>query len=375
MTSKINTYKKFSGICLIVLALFLTFSTKTAIGQHEDTVVSHSAVGAHHQESVQDANAPVDIAAVAMEHIADSHTWHLWGEGEESVSFPLPVIIYSKTKGLQLFSSARFEHGHVAYNGYFLEEELITSENPSEGFYDLSITKNVAQLLFSALLILWIFLSIAASYKKQGVTSAPKGKQSFFEPLIVFVRDEIAKENIGSGYAKFVPYLLTVFFLILINNVIGMIPIAANLTGNIAFTLVLAIGTFIMTNINGNGGYWKHILLPKPFFLWPILMPIELAGIFIKPAALTIRLFANMAAGHIIVISLIGLIFVFKSIYMSPVSIAFTLFIDILECLVALLQAYIFTMLTALFIGAATADHNHDGAHTSDDEKINTAGH
>jgi F-type H+-transporting ATPase subunit a len=129
-----------------------------------------------------------------------------------------------------------------------------------------------------------------------------------------------------------------------------------------------------MTNINGNGGYWKHILLPKPFFLWPILMPIELAGIFIKPAALTIRLFANMAAGHIIVISLIGLIFVFKSIYMSPVSIAFTLFIDILECLVALLQAYIFTMLTALFIGAATADHNEDGAHTTDDDHA-TAGH
>ena len=372
MTSKINTYKKFSGICLLLIALFLTFSTKLSASEPQaDAVVSeaHSEAGAHH-EAAKDPNAAVDIAAVAMEHIADSHTWHLWGEGEESVSFPLPVIIYSKTKGLQVFSSARFEHGHAAYNGYFLQEEQITSEDPAEGFYDISITKNVAQLLFSALLILWIFLSIAASYKKQGVTSAPKGKQSFFEPLIVFVRDEIAKENIGAGYAKFVPYLLTVFFLILINNVIGMIPIAANLTGNIAFTIVLAIGTFIMTNVNGNGGYWKHILLPKPFFLWLILMPIELAGIFIKPAALTIRLFANMAAGHIIVISLIGLIFVFKSIYMAPVSIAFTLFIDILECLVALLQAYIFTMLTALFIGASTAGHNHDGAHTDDDEKL-----
>lgn len=375
MTSKINTYKKFSGICLLVVALFLSFSAKLSASEPQEVAVAESHIAAASHETIKDPNASVDIAAVAMEHISDSHFWHLWGEGHDAVSFPLPIILYSNTKGLQCFMSSKFNHGHDAYNGYFLSEEKVTSDDPSETVYDISITKNVAQLLFSALLLLFIFLSIANSYKKQGVTSAPKGKQSFFEPLIVFVRDDIAKENIGHGYAKYVPYLLTVFFIILINNVIGMIPISANLTGNIAFTLVLSLGTFIITNVNGNKGYWKHILLPKPFFLWVILMPIELAGIFIKPFALMLRLFANMAAGHIIVISLVGLIFVFKSIYMAPVSIAFTLFIDLLECLVALLQAYIFTMLTALFIGASTADHNHDGAHTSDDDEVETAGH
>ena len=155
------------------------------------------------------------------------------------------------------------------------------------------------------------------------------------------------------------PYLLTVFFLILVNNVLGLIPISANLTGNIAFTLVLSVFTLFVTNFGASGSYWKHIFLPKPFFLWFILMPIELIGIFTKPFALMIRLFANIAGGHIVVISLIGLIFIFKSIYIAPISVAFTLFIDILECLVALLQAYIFTMLTALFIGSAIEDHGH----------------
>ena len=373
MHTKINTYRKFSSIFLLIFALFLLFSAKSFASEPQVEVdananENHAVIAPH--EIIKDSNATLNIAAIAMEHISDSHFWHVYGDGHDAVSFPLPVIIYSNINGLQIFMSSKFNHGHDAYGNYSIIDEKIVTSNPSESIFDISITKNVAQLLFSALLLMWLFLSIAISYKKQGVTSAPKGKQSFFEPLIVFVRDEIAKENIGSGYAKYVPYLLTVFFIILINNVIGMIPISANLTGNIAFTLVLSLGTFIITNINGNKDYWKHIFLPKPFFLWLILMPIELAGIFIKPFALMLRLFANMAAGHIIVISLVGLIFVFKSIYMAPVSIAFTLFIDLLECLVALLQAYIFTMLTALFIGASTADHNHDGAHTDEDEKL-----
>ena len=231
------------------------------------------------------------------------------------------------------------------------------------------ILKTVSVLLFL------LFTSIAKSYKTQGVTSAPKGKQSFFEPLITFVRDDIAHGNIGHGSDKYVPYLLTVFFLILINNVFGLIPIGANLTGNIAFTLVLSVFTLIIVNINGNKNYWSHIFLPHaPKAIWPILIPIEIVGILTKPFALMIRLFANMTAGHIIVISLIGLVFVFKSIYIAPVSIAFALFIDVLECLVAFLQAYVFTMLTALFIGSAVADHNQDGGHNDDDEKL-VAGH
>lgn len=358
MTNKINIYNKTSSAFLLIFALFIGVSTNSlALNQHEDTTVveSHTTHNAH----VESSEKPVDITAIALEHVADSHSWHLWGEGHEAVALPLPVVLYSSTKGLQIFSSSRFEHGHASYNGYKLEEEKIISEDVSESFYDISITKNVAQMLFSAVLIFLLFTSIASSYKKHGVTSAPKGKQSFFEPLITFVRDDIAKGNIGHGSDKYVPYLLTVFFMILINNVFGMIPIGANLTGNIAFTLVLSVFTLIITNINGNGQYWHHIFMPPaPKWLYPILIPIEVVGILTKPFALMIRLFANMTAGHIIVISLVGLIFVFKSIYIAPVSVAFALFIDILECLVAFLQAYVFTMLTALFIGSAVAEHH-----------------
>lgn len=373
MASKINIYKKFKGIILVVFALFLTVSTKSLASEPQDELaVTHSEpAAAEHHEAAKDPNAPVDITSIALEHVADSHSWHLWGEGHEAVALPLPVILYSSTKGLQVFSSGRFEHGHASYNGYKLEEEKIVSEDATESVYDISITKNVAQLFFSAIVLFLLFTSIAKSYKTQGVTSAPQGKQSFFEPLITFVRDDIAKGNIGHGSDKFVPYLLTIFFVILINNIFGMIPIGANLTGNIAFTLVLSVITLIVTNINGNKNYWSHIFLPHaPKAIWPILIPIEIVGILTKPFALMIRLFANMTAGHIIVISLIGLIFVFKSIYIAPVSIAFALFIDVLECLVAFLQAYVFTMLTALFIGSAVADHNEDGGHNDDDDKL-----
>ena len=285
------------------------------------------------------------------------------------MAIPLPVILYSSTKGLQVFSSAKFNHGHSDYNGYRIVDEEIKSADAAESIYDFSITKNVAQLFLSAIILFLLFTSVARAYKKQGITSAPKGKQSFLEPLVVFVRDDLAKENIGPKSEKFVPYLLTVFFLILINNVMGLIPFSANLTGNIAFTLVLSIFTFVITNINGNKHYWSHIFLPHaPKAIWPILIPIEVFGILTKPFALMIRLFANIAAGHIIIISLVGLIFIFKSIYIAPVSVAFSLFIDILEVLVAFLQAYIFTMLSSLFIGAAVAVPHDDGAHNSDDE-------
>ncbi len=304
----------------------------------------------------------LDMTKLAFEHILDAHYWHFWGEGEETVAAPLPCIIYSSTKGLQFFSSSVFHHGHEAYGDYTLVEPNIVTSNPEEKIYDLSITKNVTQLLLSSALLLWVFISIAKAYKNTGVTSAPTGKQSFFEPLITFVRDDIAKSNIGAKSDKFVPYLLTVFFLIFFNNVLGMIPFGANLTGNIAFTLVLSFFTLILTNVNGNAHYWKHILLPPvPKALYIMMIPLEIIGIFTKPFALMIRLFANMTAGHMIVISLIGLIFMFETLWVSPVSIAFTVFIDILECLVAVLQAYIFTLLTSLFIGSACAEHHEEG--------------
>lgn len=378
MTSKISTYKRFSSICFVIFALFFTLSSKLNAsepvepsGDAPHEAVSETHEGNEHATVAHDPNAPVDIAAVAFEHILDSHSWHLFGDGHEAVAIPLPVIIYSSTKGLQFFSSSKFEHGHAEYNGYSLVDEAIVSADASESIYDFSITKNVAQLLLTATILFLLFTSIAKAYKTTGVTSAPKGKQSFFEPLITFVRDDIAKGNIGPKSDKYVPYLLTVFFLILINNVLGMVPIGANLTGNIAFTLVLSVVTLIVTNINANKHYWHHIFAPPaPKALYPILVPLEIVGIITKPFALMIRLFANITAGHIIVISLVGLIFVFKTLWISPVAVGFALFIDVLECLVALLQAYIFTLLTALFIGSATAEHHEEAEHNDDDKAV-----
>ena len=360
MRGKSNTSTKFSGIFTLILSMFFLVSTNLK-GQELNEEVSHSTT-THETEK----DKPIDISKIAFEHILDAHSWHFWGEGHNAVALPLPIIIYSNTKGIQFFSSAKFEHGHAEYNGYSLVDEKIVSADVNENIYDFSITKNVAQLLLSALVLFLLFTSVAKAYKTQGITSAPKGKQSFLEPLIVFVRDDLAKNDIGSTSDKYVPYLLTVFFMILINNVFGLIPISANLTGNIAFTLLLSLVTFIVTNINGNKHYWSHIFLPHaPKAIWPILIPIEVFGILTKPFALMIRLFANITAGHIIIISLVGLIFIFKSLYIAPVSVAFALFIDILEVLVAFLQAYIFTMLTALFIGSAVAvpEHNEKEAH------------
>ncbi len=364
MSSNINPRKKFTRICFLILALFFLISPRLSANDpdNNETVKTDSAAADHEK---------VNITKVAFEHILDSHYWHFWGEGHGTVALPLPCIIYSNTKGLQFFSSGVFNHGHDSFGDYSLVEEEIISIDPSEKVYDFSLTKNVMQLFLTAIILFLLFTSIAKAYKKTGVTSAPKGKQSFFEPLITFVRDDIAKTNIGEKSDRFVPYLLTIFFLILINNVLGMLPIGANLTGNIAFTFVLSVITLIVTNVNGNKHYWAHIFAPPvPKALYIMMIPLEIVGIFTKPFALMIRLFANMTAGHIIVISLIGLIFVFDTLWISPISVAFTLFIDVLECLVALLQAYIFTLLTSLFIGSAVADHNEDGVHNADDDKV-----
>ena len=212
-------------------------------------------------------------------------------------------------------------------------------------------------------LLLLIFTSVASSYKKRE-GKAPKGFQSLIEPIIIFVRDDIAKPNLGYKYARFMPFLLTIFFFIWINNMIGLVPFfpgGANLTGNIAFTVVMGVITFFVTNINGNKSYWKHIFLPDvPWWLYPIMIPVEIIGVLSKPFALIVRLFANITAGHIIVLSLICLIFIFKTIMIAPVSVGFVLFMDVLEMLVAFLQAFIFTMLTALFIGTAVAEPHGD---------------
>ncbi len=355
----------------LILGVFLTFFTlKTYATQHEEAHSEHAEAHSEHTE----AEAEFNPSEVILEHIADSHSWHLWG----TTSYPLPVILYTD-KGLEVFSSARFEHGHADYTGKYYTyrlvkdkvhivgpgEELTAGANPLNmhgKLVDFSITRNVVSMWLSIVILLVIFLSITSAYKKR-VNKAPKGLQSFIEPIIVFVRDDIARPNIGYKYQRFMPLLLTIFFFIWINNLIGLVPFfpgGANLTGNIAVTFVLAFITLIVVNVNGNKYYWKHIFAPDvPKWLYPIMWPVELVGIISKPFALMIRLFANITAGHIIVLSLISLIFVFKSASVSLVSVPFVVFMDVLELLVAALQAFIFTLLTALFIGTAIEEHHH----------------
>ncbi|WEK18958.1 MAG: F0F1 ATP synthase subunit A [Candidatus Pedobacter colombiensis] len=358
---------------IVVFTLFLAFFSvaSPAFAQVDSAVLAHDTVAlAAHAEShgAEHGKEKFEPTKVIMEHIADSHMWHLWGH----LSLPLPVIVYTPA-GLDLFSSGHFHHGEHDYtspkNTYRLVEDKVkivgadgkVDEAASAKLIDFSITKNVAAMLFAVVVILFIFISVAGAYRKR-TGKAPKGLQSFIEPIILFVRDDIARPNIGHQYAKFMPYLLTVFFFIWINNMLGLIPIfpgGANVTGNISLTFVLSLFTMIIVNINGNKYYWKHIFLPSvPFWLWPLMVIVEVIGVISKPFALMIRLFANITAGHIIVLSLISLIFIFETLAIAPVSVAFVLFMDVLELLVAFLQAFIFTLLTALFIGMAVEEHH-----------------
>lgn len=323
------------------------------------------------------------------DHIGDSHEFHIADWDGHPISFYLPVILWTDN-GLTIFSSEKFHHDNsgehvVEANGqeFVRHHERIYYKNKFETMtqeqkeamvpvdysvrpLDFSITKLVFSMLFSVLLLFILFSAVGRSYKKNN--KAPKGLAAFLEPLVLFVRDDIAIPNIGEKkYAKFMPYLLTIFFFIWVNNLFGLIPFfpfSSNLTGNIFFTFVLSFITFIVTSFSGNKDYWKHILTPPvPKALYPIMVPIEIIGIFTKPFALMIRLFANITAGHIIILSLVSLIFIFKSIFIAPVSGVFVLFMSVLEMLVAALQAYVFTLLSALFIGQAVAEHDHDHAH------------
>ena len=310
-----------------------------------------------------------------LEHIADSHEWHIFTKKNgESVAIYLPVIVYSRESGLNIFCSKRLAHGQI-YKGFRLEEEgdlkgKIVSVN-AEGQIkekiplDFSITKTVVGMLSSAIIGLLLFLSLARSYKKTGI-SHPKGIQSFLEPIVLFIRDDVAIPNLGTHkYEKYMPYLLTVFFFILINNLMGLIPFpppfGANVTGNIAITFVLAFSTFLIIQFSGNKSYWRHVFATPgvPLWLLPVMIPVEIIGIIAKPFALMIRLFANITAGHIIVLSLICLIFIFDSILLAPVSVIFVIFMDSIELLVAFLQAYIFTLLSAVFISLAIPEEHH----------------
>ena len=358
--------------------LFANEPTKNADAVHTEAVIEANdslhattdSVAPAHENAAEEKFNPSELI---LEHIADAHEWHLWGH----TSIPLPIILYTP-KGLEVFSSRHFHHGEQAYTSanytYKLEENKIFALNAeneedevaTKSIIDISITKNVCSLLISVALLLFIFLSVAKAYKKT-VGKAPKGFQSMIEPIILFVRDDVAKPNLGHKYAKFMPFLLTVFFFIWINNMMGLIPFfpgGANVSGNIAFTMVLALFTFIVITVNGGKVYWSHIFAPHvPWWLYPLLVPVEIFGMFTKPIALMIRLFANITAGHILVLSLISLIFIFKSAAIATVAVPFTVFISVIELLVAFLQAYIFTMLAALFIGMAVEEPHAEDHH------------
>lgn len=349
-----------------------------------------------------------DAGKFVIEHVSDSYEWHIATFGETEISIPLPVILYSSTQGWNVFMSSKFHHGHKTYKNFSIgspvKADSITRnvmvadrnavENNKEKVKDkyegkivelnekgdviglpinLSISKAVTGIFVSVTVLLLIFLSMAKS-AKQRLNQAPKGLQNLFEPIILFVRDEIAKPAIGEKrFEKFMPFLLTVFFFILINNLLGLIPIfpfGANVTGNIAVTLVLAVFTFFITTFNTNKNYWKEIYNPDvPWWLkFPIpLMPIvELTGVMTKPFVLMIRLFANMLAGHLIVTVFVSLIFIFARLFgiegglgISVVSVLFSVFMLLLDILVSFVQAYVFTFLSAMYFGMASPEHHH----------------
>lgn len=385
-------------------------------GEHGE----HGGCGDHAEDGEYD---PV---ATVMHHIADANEFHVW----KDVHIPLPLFLYAPEHGWTTGTSSMFHHGHHAVDGYVLNHgrvnriaddnfpmgevaidgimhkvetttdesgktkekevyyacakgELWKLDKPSTldggilgggitSFYDFSITKNVFTMFLAAILLILLWRAVAKGYRKNE-GKAPSGIQSFMEPFFVFIRDEVTKPMIGEAkYERFQPFIMTLFFFILFCNLLGLIPFfpgSANVTGNLAVTLVLAVLAFIVTNINGNGHYWEHIFWMPGIPAWVkiILTPVEILGLFIKPFSLMIRLFANISAGHIIILSLIGLIFLFGNNGQSVggaatgafIGGAFTAFMNLIELLVAFLQAFIFAILTASYIGAAVEEHEH----------------
>jgi F-type H+-transporting ATPase subunit a len=388
------TFRLLKSFAAAVSSIIFTFFLTPVFAQHG---------GKENGQKEAPKKAAFDAKGIIFGHVLDAHEFHFMeiknSDGTESpISIPLPVILYSPQRGLDVFLSSKFHHGKEAYKNYvILTNETIkergldpkkysaqqivgVNENgeidPSISVYDLSLTRNVVQMLLALIIFGWIMIKIAKRYKKgEGVNTAPKGVQGFFEPIIIFIKDDVAKPNLGHAYMKYLPYLLSVFFFILINNIFGLIPGSANVTGNIAFTFILGIISFIVILASSNKHYWGHIFNPPGMDLWVkfILVPVEIVSVFVKPMALIIRLFANMVAGHIIIICLILLIFIFSAmntyigIGASPVAVAFTIFIYFVELLVAFLQAYIFVMLTAVFIGQAregSHDHHEEDKHS-----------
>ncbi len=366
------------------LLLFAVFQAMSLGGQTENPQVDV------HQKNLQDSapKEPFKAGDFIIDHIIDAHEWHILTLGNFDLTLPLPIILWHKG-ALHVFMSSRFNHGHSQYKGFAIPREgdnkgkiveMITSRNQDDGLIttveneelplDFSITKNVLAIFISGILLTWLFVSIARTYRRRS-GKAPKGIQSILEPLILFVRDDIAKASIGEKkYDRFMPFLLTLFFFIFFNNLLGLVPIfpgGANVTGNIAVTGVLALFTFFVTNLGAERSYWVHIFNTPSVPWWlkipiPLMPVVELLGVFTKPLVLMVRLFANMTAGHIIVMGFFSLIFIFGEMgaaagySISVVSVMFSIFMNMLELLVAFIQAYVFTLLSAIYFGMAVED-------------------
>ena len=381
-----------TALFAVIPSLFFANPVADTTHVHAETAVhtEHTEGEAAHTEEHAPADKKSNIKAFINHHLKDSHDFVFFSDSEtgEHFGFSLPVILLDN--GLKVFSSSKFHHGEeiaeVDGNYYELHHEKIYKLNSANEELslnehghptnvqplDFSITKNVVAMLFTAILMFVVFIGLAKSYTKGPI---PTGFGRVLEPLILFIRDEVAIPNIGEHkYRKFMGYLLTVFFFILILNLIGLTPLGINVTGNIAITLCLSLFTYIITQFSANKGYWKHIFwMPDvPVLMKIVLIPIEILGTLTKPFALTIRLYANISAGHIVVMSLLGLIFVFKNWIAGPSFFGLTLFISVIEILVAFLQAFVFTMLSSLFIGMAVQDHHHEEDHDghTDEEPI-----
>jgi F-type H+-transporting ATPase subunit a len=375
-------FKCFKSIVVAVFSLVLLFFFNVSMAQDAGPVAGKT----------EKEEAPrLNPSKIILEHVSDAHEFHFYNFNKKPVAIPLPVILYSPAKGWSVFMSSKFEHGENTFDGYrLLTEEYIEAKkldekiykvgkiravdqagevDPGVKVYDLSLGRNAFQAIISAIILLLIMPGVAKKYRNgQGVKTAPKGFQSAVEPVITFVRDEVGKSNLGDRYEKYMPFLLTIFFFILINNLIGLIPGTANVTGNIAFTAALGILSFIVIMFSTGKHYWAHIVNPPvPGPIKVIMWPVEIMGIFTKPFALIIRLFANMISGHIIILSFICLIFIFGAMNTalgwgtSPFFVALSLFIYLIEVLVAFIQAFIFANLSAVFIAQAFEGGHEDG--------------
>ncbi len=347
-------------ILALLISLLLTADPSPSVQDDREVTVQENPVILSDSEESESIN----VADIIFEHIGDEYGWHITQWKGKDVEIPLPVIVKSST-GWQVFSSAKLHHG-AHYKGLYIDPEKgkIIDEATGKRPLDLSITKNVLALMISTLLLLAVILLTARWYRKHdALEEAPAGLAAAVEPLVMMV-DEMARENIGErDYRKYSPYLCMAFLWILLNNFLGILPFfpgGANLTGNIAITLVLALCTFFTVNLSGTRHYYKEIFNPDvPVFLKPIMPVIEVFSALMKPVSLTIRLFANMLAGHIMILSMVCIIFIMAkygplmSGGMTVVSVLFGVFLDALECLVAFIQAYVFTMLSSIYIGLA----------------------